>query len=38
MAAELDADSETMLALSRTFDLLELVEDELLMELPGGSP
>ena len=34
-AAELDADSEDdVLALSRTFDLLELVEDELLMELP----
>ncbi|MFM2345810.1 MAG: hypothetical protein RL654_563 [Pseudomonadota bacterium] len=34
-AAELDADSEDdVLALSRTFDLLELVEDELLMALP----
>lgn len=34
-AAELDADSEDdVLALSRSFDLLELVEDELLMEMP----
>jgi uncharacterized protein len=33
-AAEDDAAEEDLLALSRHFDLLELVEDELLMELP----
>lgn len=34
-AAELDADSEDdVLAVSRQFDLLELVEDELIMALP----
>jgi uncharacterized protein len=33
-AAEDDASEEDLLALSRTFDLLELVEDELLMEVP----
>ena len=33
-AAEDDAAEEDVLALSRSFDLLELVEDELLMELP----
>jgi uncharacterized protein len=33
-AAEDDAAEEDLLALSRNFDLLELVEDELLMELP----
>lgn len=33
-AAEDDASEEDLLALSRSFDLLELVEDELLMELP----
>ena len=33
-AAEDDAAEEDLLALSRSFDLLELVEDELLMELP----
>ena len=34
-AAALDADSEEdVLALSRTFDLLDLVEDEILMEMP----
>ena len=38
-AAELDADSEDdVLALSRTFDLLELVEDELLRDLPSRGP
>jgi uncharacterized protein len=35
MAASLDADSdEDVLELSRSFDLLELVEDELIMESP----
>lgn len=33
-AAEDDETEEDLLALSRSFDLLELVEDELLMELP----
>ena len=34
-AAALDADSEEdVLALSRTFDLMELIEDEILMEMP----
>lgn len=33
-AAEDDASEEDLLALSRSFDLRELVEDELLMELP----
>lgn len=33
-AAEDDESEEDILALSREFDLLELVEDELLMELP----
>lgn len=33
-AAEDDASEEDLLALSRNFDLVELVEDELLMELP----
>lgn len=33
-AAEDDAAQEDLLALSRSFDLVELVEDELLMELP----
>lgn len=33
-AAEDDAAEEDLLALSRCFDLVELVEDELLMELP----
>ena len=33
-AAEDDASEEDLLALSRSFDLLELIEDELLMELP----
>ncbi|HET8749024.1 MAG TPA: YceD family protein [Ramlibacter sp.] len=33
-AAEDDEAEEDLLALSRSFDLLELVEDELLMELP----
>jgi uncharacterized protein len=33
-AAEDDGAEEDLLALSRSFDLLELVEDELLMELP----
>jgi len=33
-AAEDDAAEEDLLALSRSFDLLELVEDELLMDLP----
>jgi uncharacterized protein len=33
-AAEDDESEEDLLALSRSFDLLELVEDELLMELP----
>lgn len=33
-AAEDDQSEEDLLALSRSFDLLELVEDELLMELP----
>jgi uncharacterized protein len=33
-AAEDDAAEEEVLALSRSFDLLELVEDELLMDLP----
>lgn len=34
-AAELDADSDDdVLALSRQFDLIELVEDELIMDLP----
>lgn len=33
-AAEDDASEEDLLALSRSFDLVELVEDELLMELP----
>jgi uncharacterized protein len=33
-AAEDDAAEEDLLALSHSFDLLELVEDELLMELP----
>lgn len=33
-AAEDDEAEEDLLALSRNFDLLELVEDELLMELP----
>ena len=33
-AAEDDGSEEDLLALSRSFDLLELVEDELLMELP----
>jgi uncharacterized protein len=33
-AAEDDAAEEDVLALSRSFDLLELVEDEMLMELP----
>src|SRR5690606_12144564 len=33
-AAEDDAAEEDLLALSRSFDLLELVEDELLMEMP----
>jgi uncharacterized protein len=33
-AAEDDAAEEDLLALSRSFDLLELVEDELLMEVP----
>jgi uncharacterized protein len=33
-SAEDDAAEEDLLALSRSFDLMELVEDELLMELP----
>lgn len=33
-AAEDDQSEEDLLALSRSFDLLELVEDELLMEVP----
>jgi uncharacterized protein len=33
-AAQDDASEEDLLALSRSFDLVELVEDELLMELP----
>jgi uncharacterized protein len=33
-AAEDDEAEEDLLALSRSFDLVELVEDELLMELP----
>jgi uncharacterized protein len=33
-AAEDDESEEDLLALSRSFDLMELVEDELLMELP----
>jgi uncharacterized protein len=33
-AAEDDQSEEDLLALSRSFDLPELVEDELLMELP----
>lgn len=33
-ASEDDQSEEDLLALSRSFDLLELVEDELLMELP----
>jgi uncharacterized protein len=33
-AAEDDESEEDVLALSRTFDLVELIEDELLMELP----
>ncbi|HEY0823731.1 MAG TPA: DUF177 domain-containing protein [Ramlibacter sp.] len=33
-AAEDDASEEDLLALSRSFDLVELVEDELLMEVP----
>ena len=33
-SAEDDAAEEDLLALSRSFDLVELVEDELLMELP----
>lgn len=33
-AAEDDASEEDLLALSHSFDLIELVEDELLMELP----
>ncbi len=33
-AAEDDASEEDLLAVSRSFDLVELVEDELLMELP----
>ncbi|MDB5749933.1 MAG: hypothetical protein JWP65_354 [Ramlibacter sp.] len=33
-AAQDDAAEEDLLALSRSFDLLELVEDELLMEVP----
>lgn len=33
-AAHDDASEEDLLALSRSFDLLELVEDELLMEVP----
>jgi len=34
-AAALDVDSEEdVLALSRTFDLMELIEDEILMEMP----
>lgn len=33
-AAEDDASEEDVLALSRSFDLVELVEDEMLMELP----
>jgi uncharacterized protein len=33
-AAQDDASEEDVLALSRSFDLLELVEDELLMDLP----
>lgn len=33
-AAEDDASEEDVLAISRSFDLLELLEDELLMELP----
>ncbi|HZY16449.1 MAG TPA: YceD family protein [Ramlibacter sp.] len=33
-AAEDDAAEEDLLALSRSFDLVELVEDELLMEVP----
>jgi uncharacterized protein len=33
-AAEDDQAEEDLLALSRSFDLLELVEDELLMEVP----
>jgi len=33
-AAQDDASEEDLLALSRSFDLLELVEDELLMDLP----
>ena len=33
-AAEDDASEEDVLALSRAFDLMELIEDELLMELP----
>lgn len=35
-AAEDDASEEDLLALSRSFDLVELVEDELLMEVPVG--
>lgn len=33
-AAQDDASDEDLLALSRSFDLLELVEDEILMDLP----
>jgi uncharacterized protein len=33
-AAEDDTSEEDLLALSRSFDLLELVEDEMLMEMP----
>ena len=33
-AAEDDASEEDVLAISRSFDLVELIEDELLMELP----
>jgi uncharacterized protein len=33
-AAEDDTAEEDLLALSRSFDVLELVEDELLMEMP----
>jgi uncharacterized protein len=35
-AAEDDQSEEDLLALSRSFDLVELVEDELLMELPAA--
>jgi uncharacterized protein len=35
-AAEDDEAEEDLLALSRSFDLLELIEDELLMELPAA--